>query len=324
MSDLVARYIRHVGRHLPKRERAEIEAELRSQIGDALDDRGGDALSEAEVAAVLAEFGDPRRLAASYRGDQYLVGPALYPTMLMILRHGWLIVPSIVVFLYLFGLLIAAQPLTWFAAVLELGLAILGATLIFSAVVVLFFAALERTGEAFDDQGAAFDPASLPEVNDPSAVDRAEATFGVAIGLIILPLLLYFLAVGGLTARFNLANPGEIIAVPDGWLILLIVAIAGMIAINLGAMRRGRWTARWWLAETLLELLGAVGLYFVLYEPIATRLIAGNPALADAPLVASIPEIIVVVNAILIVAGRGTTLVALWGDPGDSSRSEPV
>ena len=55
--------------------RDSIEAELRSQIQDQLEDRYGDDPTEAEVAAVLAELGDPRRMAASYGGEQYLVGP---------------------------------------------------------------------------------------------------------------------------------------------------------------------------------------------------------------------------------------------------------
>ena len=39
MTELIERYVHQVGRYLPPKERAEIEAELRSQIQDQLDDR---------------------------------------------------------------------------------------------------------------------------------------------------------------------------------------------------------------------------------------------------------------------------------------------
>jgi hypothetical protein len=89
MSELIERYVHQVGRYLPNKERAEIQAELRSQIQDQLDDRYEGAPTQADVAAVLKELGDPRRMAASYGGEQYLVGPDLYPVMMMVLRRGW-------------------------------------------------------------------------------------------------------------------------------------------------------------------------------------------------------------------------------------------
>ena len=106
MTELVERYVHQVGRYLPPKERAEIEAELRSQIEDQLDDRFGGSPSPAEVALVLKELGEPRRMAASYGSEQYLVGPDLYPYMMGVLRYGWVLVPAIVVFLTLFGAIV--------------------------------------------------------------------------------------------------------------------------------------------------------------------------------------------------------------------------
>ena len=82
MSELIERYVHQVGRYLPSKERAEIQAELRSQIQDQLEDRYEGAPTQTDVAAVLKELGDPRRMAASYGGEQYLVGPDLYPCLL--------------------------------------------------------------------------------------------------------------------------------------------------------------------------------------------------------------------------------------------------
>lgn len=62
--ELIERYVHEVGRRLPKKQRADVEAELRSLLMDALEARAGaapaaGAPSEADQAAVLVEFGPP-------------------------------------------------------------------------------------------------------------------------------------------------------------------------------------------------------------------------------------------------------------------------
>ena len=100
MSDLVERYVHQVGRYLPQKERGEIQEELRSQIHDQLEDRFGDKATQDDVAAVLKELGDPKSMAVSYAGEQYLIGPTLYPIMMMVLQRGWVIVPFVVVIVH--------------------------------------------------------------------------------------------------------------------------------------------------------------------------------------------------------------------------------
>ena len=81
--ELVDRYVYEVGRHLPRRSRADIETEIRSLIEDTLEgyaEKQGRDVDEDMVVAVLQEFGKPEKVAASYRtGKQYLVGPGLFP-----------------------------------------------------------------------------------------------------------------------------------------------------------------------------------------------------------------------------------------------------
>jgi len=105
MSELIERYVHQVGRYLSGKERDEIQAELRSQIQDQLEDRYEGAPTQADVAAVLKELGDPRHMAASYGGEQYLVGPDLYPVMMMVLRRGWVIVPPVAILVRLLAVL---------------------------------------------------------------------------------------------------------------------------------------------------------------------------------------------------------------------------
>lgn len=109
MSELVERYIHHVGRYLPKRERGDIEVELKSLIYDQLEDRYPQNPTPEQVAVVLRELGSPRQMAASYQNEQYLVGAELYPYMMMVLRHGWVIVPSVVAFVSIFLEVVSGQ-----------------------------------------------------------------------------------------------------------------------------------------------------------------------------------------------------------------------
>jgi hypothetical protein len=290
MVDLVERYVHQVGRYLPAKERADIEAELRSQIQDQLEDRFAGSPTEAEVASVLKEFGYPYVMATSYMGEQYLVGPLLYPFMMMVLRYGWLIIPAIVVFLNVFGALITPPQKPILNLLVETVIAAIQASLIFSAVVVLIFAIIQRASLELKDKESTFNPSELPQVNDPSVVDRLESAFGLAIATIITLVMFYWLQVGGLTLRFNLSDPGEVIPVSAPWLILLILLVFAQGILGLWVLRRNRWSAGLLLTEALLEVAGLIPLYFAVLLPFIERL---NPELRD------IAEVIAVVLGII-------------------------
>jgi hypothetical protein len=313
MSELVERYVHQVGRYLPPQERADIEAELRSQIQDQLDDRYPEAPTQEQVAVVLAEMGYPYVIAASYSGDQYLVGPTLYPYLMLVLRRVWLIVPAIVVFLSVFAALTATTQRPFFDILVETVLAILQATLSITAIVVLFFAILERTLREQKDEANAFNPLELPKVDDPGVLDRFEVISGIVIGAIAVLVFIYFLRVGGLTLRFDLNDPGEVIASPAAWMLALIVIAAGQIVMHLLVLRQKRWGVGTWLAQTVLEIAGTIPFYFAVTRPLADHLLAGNPVLANVIFVARGPEIFVVIYAVITLINRGTTLVRLWG-----------
>ncbi|MAS35529.1 MAG: hypothetical protein CL610_16070 [Anaerolineaceae bacterium] len=316
MNELVERYVHQVGRYLPQKERAEIEAELRSLIQDQLDDRYEGIPSQADVAAVLTELGEPRQMAASYGSEQYLVGPALYPYMMMILRRGLLIVPTIVAFLNGFEVLIAETQTTVWGLLLATVFGALQATFIFSGIVVMIFAIVQHSGADLEENKEPFNPLDLPKVDDPISVDRFEIAFGLVFGVFFTLVLLYFLRVGGLTLHLNLNDPGEVIPVPTSWLILLIVISVVSLIINLIVLRRNYWGPVLWLTETVLEVAGAVCLYFVLYQPIFERIVVAVPALADAP----IPQSIVVISAVVTLVTHGIKLVQLTGGA-DRNRS---
>ena len=302
MTELIERYVHQVGRYLPPKERAEIEAELRSQIQDQLDDRYPQTPTQEEVASVLTEMGHPYQIAASYSGEQYLVGPDLYPFMRMVLRYGWVLVPAIVAFLNIFGTLTAQEPVEGIDWLVNIVVSVVEATLMFSAVVVLIFAFVQRVKHEIEKEQGPFNPLNLPQVDDPSVVDRVEEAFGLAFGTVITLAFIYFLRVGGLTLHFDLANPGDVIPVPTPWLVLLIVDTLAQLILNVVVLLRNRWNLGLMLVQAVLEVLGLICLYFVVFVPVFNHI---NPDLVN------VAEIIVIIIAVLSLLSRGSKLVGL-------------
>lgn len=306
MTDLIDRYIRQVGQYVPPKARAEIEAELRSLILDRLDDRYGASPSHDEIITVLKELGDPRQMATSYHPEQYLIGPSLYPWMMMILRQGWVIVPSVVFFLSLFDLFVSAQPITLSNAFIAPIWVSFQGIFIFSGVVVLIFALVQRW-EIKPDMRE-FNPEKLPKTDDPRVVNRLEARSGVVLGVLVGLLFVYYLSVGGLTLRFNPSDVGDVIPIPIGWTVTFIIMVMAMVLLNIFVLWRGYWDAWLWIVQTFFEMVGNIALYFVLYQPIFERIVADNPALGDIPM----PQIIVSAYAVITLINRGASLMQLW------------
>lgn len=310
--DLVERYVHQVGRYLPPNERAEVESELRSLIQDQLDDRYGGMASKDEIASVLVEFGHPHEMAASYSRDRYLVGPDLYPIMIMVLKHVWVIVPTVVIFLNLFAALTSERQVAWIGFVAETGFAVLQAAFGFSGVAVLLFGFIERVRPHLDDKDLAFDPLGLPQVDDPRSVDRFEAVSGIVVGMMFTLLFCYWLVVGGLTLRFNLSDPGEVTPISTAWLVLLIVVVGAQAILHGWVLWRRRWNAGLWVLQTALEVLGVICLYFAVLVPGFARIVADNPQYTA--ILGSAPETIGVGLGLLSLVSKAPRLLRLWSD----------
>ncbi len=312
MSELIERYVHQVGLYVRPKERAEIQKELRSQIQDQLEDRYGGSPAEADIAAVLKQLGDPRTMAASYSGEQYLVGPSLYPFMMTVLRFGLPLVPAVVVIANIVGAALAPEGGDWLGIFFSSIFTAAQAALIFFAVVVIFFAILQHSGEEFRDAAEPkFNPLELPAVDDPAAVDRFESGIGIALGTLFGIAILYFIQVGGLTLRFDLNDPGDVLPVPMLWLIVLLITIFIAIFLNLWTLLRRRWTLGTWLVQATLDLVGAIGIYFVLLVPVFERVAQTVPELRDLPL-DQLPSIITVINVAFMVIMNGTRFIRLW------------
>jgi len=98
---LIDLYVAEVGRHLPAKNREDIEKEIRSMIEDMLEEQtGGQEPNEDQVVEALTKLGPPDKVAASYLPPRYLIGPELFPAFVTTAR----IVLAITIFFSLLGM----------------------------------------------------------------------------------------------------------------------------------------------------------------------------------------------------------------------------
>ena len=75
------RYLLAVKKELGGKQREDITAEIESYIYDLLEERHPEAkeIGTSELEAILKEMGAPRKVAAQYSPQRYLIGPRLFP-----------------------------------------------------------------------------------------------------------------------------------------------------------------------------------------------------------------------------------------------------
>ena len=174
--NLIDKYVAEIGKHLPRKQRADIEAEIHSTLEDMLEERkqGQGLADEATILQLLKEYGAPREVAAKYKSHPYLIGPRMYPMFERVLR----IVSAVLIGVSLLGLgvdlaqnglsgpaFISAMS-KWFGS-------LLGGLITAFGNIALIFAILERTAtaEKFEKEFKEWDPNELKQEPDPDQVD---------------------------------------------------------------------------------------------------------------------------------------------------------
>lgn len=267
--ELVDRYVHKVGRHLPRRNRADIETEIRSLIEDTLDGyakKHGRDVDEDMVVAVLQEFGKPETVAASYRtGKQYLVGPELFPIFKIVLT----VVIAVLSAIYLIGVMIALGNSS---DILNTLWGVVSGTLprYFSSItgalgiIVVVFAILERVVpdlEFEDDEE--WDPTKLEKVDNPDRVSRTGQIIGIVFLVIVLILFNFFPHLVGIY-MFSDEGTAFVSVLVEGYqalMPLINVWWISSILLKVFILRQGRWTTATRLGEIGINLLGLYVLY---------------------------------------------------------------
>jgi len=156
--ELLDRYLQAVKRHLPWERQNDIIAELRANLEAQLEDKEaalGRSLTKDEAEEWLKQIGSPIQVAARYQRQQYLIGPALFPTYSYILK---LVLTWVTVIYAIANALTIAAANQGGEAVLRAALRLPWIWMVNAAIVTLIFAVIELTGARFPEKFCTFEP----------------------------------------------------------------------------------------------------------------------------------------------------------------------
>jgi len=184
--NLIDNYASEVGRRLPRKDRADIEAEIRSALQDLLDERSrsmGKPIDNEMTFEVLKEYGDPEKVAASYHGERYLIGPRLYPFFIKVLRVFF---PAIAILAGFWAMVNVSRQVAPIENISGTFVSVLigVVTTVISALgnLVLIFAIIEwmMRNEGFTSKGNVqptrreWDPRSLTRISPPNQIKLSD------------------------------------------------------------------------------------------------------------------------------------------------------
>jgi len=311
--DLLDRYLQAVKKHLPWKRQDDILAELRANLESQLEDKEaelGRPLTQGEAEEWLRQIGAPMQVAMRYQPQQYLVGPAIFPTYWFVLR---------LVFLWATVIYVIVSAVQIFAArafsdsfVLEAVLRIPAVLMTAAAWVTLIFAALEFcfthypakfreiAGKAsggnealglFSGFSGDWSPAALPAVEEEQNRGKkprsyAQAVAEVIFGFLFLVWLLlvpkYPFLLLGPGALYLRASPFQLAPVWIQffwWVVTLNVIQLAWRSIDLG---RGAWQQRRIAEQMAIKAFGLIPMGILLAVPDHAYVALKHPALDQA------------------------------------------
>lgn len=299
MSELTGRYVGAALRSIPDSQKADIEAELRASIEDAVEAKvaSGESVKTAEE-EVLNNLGDPDRLAAGYTGRPgYLIGPELFFDYKRLLTVLLITVAPVVAVLVGTIRAISGQ---------DLGAVVGGTVSLLITLVVhivfwttLVFAVLEWSGEK--SPTGQWTVSSLPPLTPAGGGIKLSETIGALVFLVVF-------MVGMVLSRDILGVTDDGVFIPvfdpamwDFWIPFLIGVLAAEVVLEVVKYRVGAWT--WPLASANLAVNAAFAIP-VIYLLLSDQLF--NPAFFAALDINLLLEVSVPVTVVVI------AVVALW------------
>ena len=277
--EMMERYLYDIGRRLPSKQREDIVKELRSLLQDALDARTeGREPTEADVAAVLSEFGSPADVASRYAGERYLIGPGMFDLYWLVLR--------IVVASMAFGLAVGTvvglvfdttSGFEAFRRVLNFVPEVLTAGFTAFGYVTGIFFLIERFGKQKDFHNSlkqrAWNPADLPQVPiRTDRVGRVGPLFAICFTLLALGILNFH---PEWIAFVHTLNPGaDIVYLPilepaavAAYLPLWNIGLVSGLVVQCFLLQSGRWNLGTRLAEIGRQLFSIGVLAYMMVGP---------------------------------------------------------
>jgi hypothetical protein len=277
--DLITRYVCEVGRHLPKKVRADVETELHSLLTESLEERAREAgrtADRAMVVALLREFGEPEEVSERYLPPApSLVGPHMYPVFKLVMT----IVLAIIGGIFAIKMAFAAYQLPleeWLQRAGESGASAMNNALMNLGFVVLIFAIIERIAgwrakQHPEEKKTVWDPEKLPELQPPDRMKAGDHVFAIYAVVVFAVVFNFYPEWVGVIFRrdgewsvFSLLRPEF-----QQYMMLLNVWWASVFSLNLFVLREGRWTPQTRWAELGIGIAGmAITALIILGDPV--------------------------------------------------------
>ena len=190
--ELLDRYLQAVRKHLPWQRQGDILAELRANLESQLDEKQaelGRPLTPAEAEDWIGRLGSPVKMAAHYQPQQYLIGPAVYPVYLYVLRLAsmWAIIVYTVVNAIT---IVIGWPTAH--AVADAAVRLPFVLIQVAAWVTVVFAAIEFVAVRYPEKCppiagfyARWSPRDLPPLEPPAAAGHKRRTYAHAVTEVI-------------------------------------------------------------------------------------------------------------------------------------------
>ncbi len=308
--ELLDRYLHAVHFWLPKGQQEDILAELSDDLRSEVEEQEaalGRTLTEGEQAELLKRRGDPMQVASRYLPQRYVIGPALFPLSVLVLKilAGGLLVVWILDWVWIGFVLVApghrAEHPGWtvtpaWPPFFNMAFVALGLT-------TALFAVMERTGVA-ERWRRGWDPRKMPVRRHWSRIPRASSVVSIALGVLFIlwwVQLPWAPAVEGDGTRIGLVPVWPAVY----WLILgLTAAGVGLACANL---LRPWWTPVRAAFQLALHVAGLVPVALLLpvtswVEVASTRLRAARSAEVAREINLSVRGAVLLVGLLVLVA----------------------
>jgi len=256
--EIIKRYLNAIEFWLPAGQKQDIIAEISEDLNSQMDEMEGQLgrnLTEAETEGLLRQRGNPILVANRYLPQRSLIGPALFPMYLFVLKvlAGFGLLPWMVVFVVVHRVLYPASG--WDATIgATLGSA-WTAAFIGAGAITAVFAVLERE-QARTHLLDKWNPRKLQPVRDPNKIPRAGSTAELVFGVLF---LVWW--IGNLSSPTILDGPAVRLTLLPVWMYYFrAFAVVALLNVALAAANlvRPYWTVTRALFRVANTCLGGV------------------------------------------------------------------
>jgi hypothetical protein len=296
--ELLDRYLQAVRKYLPVRRQDDIIAELRANMESQIEDKESELnrpLTQGEMEDLLRKMGHPMIVASRYQPQQHLIGPAIFPMYLYVLRLTllWAFVICMIV-------AVVVTPLTTSGGgpIFQALLRIPGILIQTAAWITLAFAAFEFIQRRYPQvaqypNGVTknWNPSTLPPLEKDAGQSGKRRPFAQAVAEIIFSSLFLVWLLLIPSHPFLMLGPGVIFlkTVPYQlspawwtffwWIIALNIVQIVWKCIDL---LRGKWSRPSRILQIVSKIFGLIPIVILLMAPGHIYISLKNPGLDQA------------------------------------------